>query len=48
MFGVPPQTEAVHDALPIFLEAYDRPGYKADTVLYSAVSLENTEMDLGR
>jgi len=48
MFGVPPQTEAVHDALPIFLEAYDRPGYKADTVLLFGSQLENTEMDLGQ
>lgn len=48
MFGVPPQTEAVHDALPIFLQSYERPGYKADTVLLFGSQLENTEMDPGQ
>jgi alpha-mannosidase len=48
MFGVPPQTEAVHDALPIFLQSYERAGYKADAVLLFGSQLENTEMDPGQ
>ena len=48
MFGVPPQTEAVHDALPIFLQSYERADYKADTVLLFGSQLENTEMDPGQ
>ncbi|HUX43159.1 MAG TPA: polysaccharide lyase family protein [Terracidiphilus sp.] len=48
MFGVPPKIEAVHDALPVFLEAYNRPGYKSDSVLLFGSQLENTELDPGQ
>lgn len=42
LFGTPPTVEAVHDALPIFLQAYSRPGYLAHSVIVFGSQLENT------
>ena len=48
MFGVPPQVEAVQDALPIFLQAYERENYRSDTVILFGSQLENTSFDPGQ
>ncbi|MGO8717594.1 MAG: polysaccharide lyase family protein [Acidobacteriaceae bacterium] len=48
MFGVPPQLEAVHDALPVFLEAYSRDKYRSSTVILFGSQLENTTFDPGQ
>ena len=45
MFGVPPTTEAVHDALPVFLQAYERAAYHASSVILFGSQLENTTLD---
>lgn len=48
MFGVPPQVEAVHDALPVFLQAYSRDEYRSSTVILFGSQLENTTFDPGQ
>ncbi|MGB8479673.1 MAG: polysaccharide lyase family protein [Acidobacteriaceae bacterium] len=48
MFGVPPQVEAVHDALPVFLQAYARENYRSGTVILFGSQLENTTFDPGQ
>ncbi|HEY5329358.1 MAG TPA: polysaccharide lyase family protein [Acidobacteriaceae bacterium] len=45
MFGTPPTVEAVHDALPVFLQAYARKDYRADSVIVFGSQLENTTLD---
>ncbi|MGB6742099.1 MAG: polysaccharide lyase family protein [Terracidiphilus sp.] len=45
MFGTPPTLPAVEDAAPVFLEAYTRPDYKADSVIVYGSQLENTPLD---
>ena len=42
LFGTPPTVEAVHDALPVFLQAYTRPDYLAHSVIVFGSQLENT------
>lgn len=48
MFGVPPQVESVHDALPVFLQAYSSPGYRANATILFGSQLENTPLDPGQ
>ena len=45
MFGTPPTLPAVEDAAPVFLQAYTRPDYKADSVIVYGSQLENTPFD---
>ena len=45
MFGTPPTLEAIHDALPVFLEAYGRKEYRANAVIVFGSQLENTSLD---
>ncbi|MGE5114832.1 MAG: polysaccharide lyase family protein [Acidobacteriaceae bacterium] len=42
LFGGPWRMEAVKDALPVFLQAYTRPDYKADSTIVFGSQLENT------
>lgn len=42
LFGAPPTVEAVHDALPVFLQAYTRPDYLAHSAIVFGSQLENT------
>src|ERR1035437_457692 len=42
LFGTPPTIEAVRDALPVFLQAYERPDYVAHSVILFGSQLENT------
>jgi hypothetical protein len=44
LFGLPPQISAGRDSLPIFLQAYDRPDYKADAVIVYGTQVENTDL----
>lgn len=44
LFGTPPRMAAVHDSLPVFLQAYSRPGYKADAAIVFGTQLENTAL----
>ncbi len=48
MLGVPPTTEAVRDALPVFLQAYSRSQYHSDSVILFGSQLENTALDRGQ
>ena len=48
MFSVPPTTEAVHDALPVFLQAYARPEYHSSSVILFGSQMENTPLDRGQ
>lgn len=48
MFGTPPTVEAVKDALPVFLQAYARKEYRADSVILFGSQLENTTLDRGQ
>jgi alpha-mannosidase len=44
MFGLPPKVVNGHDSLPRFLQAFDRPDYKPDTVLLFGTQVENTDL----
>ncbi|MGA9495456.1 MAG: glycosyl hydrolase-related protein [Terriglobales bacterium] len=42
LFGTPPRVEAVRDSLPVFLQAYSGPNYKANAAIIFGTQLENT------
>jgi alpha-mannosidase len=42
MFGTPPRIAAVRDSLPVFLQAYSGPNYKANAAIMFGTQLENT------
>ncbi len=42
--GLQGEIEAAHDAVPVFLQAYSHPEYKADTVLVYGTQWENTDL----
>jgi len=42
LFATPPRTAAVRDSLPVFLQAYSRPDYKASAAIIFGTQLENT------
>lgn len=44
MYGTPPTVAAVEDATPVFLQAYTRPDYIADSVIVYGSQLENTPL----
>ena len=44
MFGLPPKTAAGHDALPTFLQTYDRPDYKSDGAIIFGTQWENQDL----
>lgn len=46
VFGFSPQNDAIYEALPNFLAAYDRPEYKPDAVLMYGAQSENTDLHL--
>jgi alpha-mannosidase len=46
MFSLPPKVTTGRDSLPRFLQAYDRPDYKPDTVLMFGTQVENTDLFL--
>jgi alpha-mannosidase len=44
VFSLDPKTADIHEALPVFLAAYDRPDYKPDAVLVYGAQYENTDL----
>lgn len=42
LFGTPPRLAAVRDSLPVFLQAYSGPNYKASAAIIFGTQLENT------
>jgi alpha-mannosidase len=44
LFGLPPGLNAVSESLPIFLQAYSKPGYKLDVALIYGTQVENTDL----
>ncbi len=44
LFGSPWRMESVRDALPVFLQAYTRPDYTAQTAIIFGTQLENTPL----
>jgi alpha-mannosidase len=44
LFGTPPRLAAVHDSLPVFLQAYSGPNYKANATIVFGTQLENTAL----
>ncbi len=44
LFGTPPTLPAVEDAAPVFLQAYSRPDYRANSVIVFGSQLENTPL----
>jgi alpha-mannosidase len=42
LFGTPPRLAAVRDSLPVFLQAYSWPNYKASAAIIFGTQLENT------
>lgn len=45
MYGTPPTLPAIEDATPVFLQAYERPDYVANSVILYGSQLENTPLD---
>jgi alpha-mannosidase len=44
LFGLPPLLDAGHDTLPLFLQQYEHPGYKADAAILYGSQVENTDL----
>ena len=44
LYGTPPTLPAVEDAMPVFLQAYTRPDYVANSVIVYGSQLENTPL----
>ena len=44
LFGLPPQLAAVRESLPIYLQAFSKPGYKPDATLIFGTQVENTDL----
>lgn len=44
LFGLPPVLDAGRDTLPLFLQQYEHPGYRASAVLLYGTQVENTDL----
>ncbi|HWA93370.1 MAG TPA: polysaccharide lyase family protein [Terracidiphilus sp.] len=44
MFGLPPHTDTGEEVLPLFLQMYQRPTYKADAAILFGTQVENTDL----
>ncbi|HKD02048.1 MAG TPA: polysaccharide lyase family protein [Terriglobales bacterium] len=44
LFATPPRVAAIRDSLPVFLQAYSHPGYKASAAIIFGSQLENTPL----
>jgi alpha-mannosidase len=44
LFGLPPLTEAGEEMLPIFLQMYEHPSYRADATILFGTQVENTDL----
>lgn len=44
MFGLPPSLSTGHDTLPLFLQMYQHPSYRADAAILFGTQVENTDL----
>ena len=44
LFGLPPESEAIRESLPIYLQAYSKAEYKPDVALIFGTQVENTDL----
>ena len=44
LFGLPPLVSAGHDTLPLFLQMYDHPAYRANAAIIFGTQVENTDL----
>lgn len=44
LFGLPPVISAGHDSLPLMLQMYERPNYRADSTILFGTQVENTDL----
>jgi hypothetical protein len=44
LFGLPPVVQAGHETLPLFLQMYSRPNYRADAAMIYGTQEENTDL----
>jgi len=44
LFGLPPETGAGRDTLPLFLQQYDHPDYRANATILFGTQVENTDL----
>ncbi len=44
LFGLPTELSAGHDTLPLFLQMYERPSYRADAAILFGSQVENTDL----
>ncbi len=44
MFGLPPSLSTGHDTLPLFLQMYQHPSYRADATILFGTQVENTDL----
>ena len=44
MFGLPPLVSAGHDTLPLFLQMYEHPSYRANAAIIFGTQVENTDL----
>lgn len=44
LFGVPPTADAGREIVPLFLNTYERPSYKANAVILYGTQVENTDL----
>jgi len=44
LFGLPPLVSAGHDTLPLFLQMYDHPSYRANATIIFGTQVENTDL----
>ncbi|MDR5728133.1 MAG: polysaccharide lyase family protein, partial [Terriglobia bacterium] len=44
MFGLPPLLSAGHDTLPLFLQMYEHPSYRASATILFGTQVENTDL----
>ena len=44
MFGLPPEVEAGHETIPLFLQMYEHPTYHANSTIIFGTQVENTDL----
>ena len=44
MFGLPPEISAGHDTIPLFLQMYEQPNYRANAAIIFGTQVENTDL----
>ena len=44
LFGLPPEVEAGHETIPLFLQMYEQPSYRANAAIIFGTQVENTDL----